>query len=828
MRILCWTFVYLFFWTATSGQMIFTGKVTDENGAPLQGASVQILNTDYGTITDARGVYRWNDVELPDGDHTLRVTYVGYQPQESTVGVKQSSNRYILTFQLEKQPVDLDELTVKATRANERTPMTFKTLDRPELEENNLGQDVPYVLRWTPSAVVTSDAGTGIGYTGIRIRGSDPSRINVLINGIPLNDAESQGVFWVNLPDFTTSVDNLQIQRGVGTSTIGVGAFGATINIKTTDVQEKPFARLSNTIGSFNTIKNNIQVGTGLIDDKFAFEGRLSRIESDGFIDRGSANLASYYVKGSYLGEKKALHLTVFSGHEVTYQSWFGVPAQFVDDEELRTFNPAGQKSDGTFHDNQVDDYRQTHVQLHYQQQFSPNLDGQIALHYTRGKGFFEEYIDETLNPFEAVLANYGLDDVILGGDTISSSDLVRRRWLDNNFYGANAYLNWESTDKRWNLTLGGAFSQYLGGHFGEVIWSEFGAESGPDYRYYDVDATKNDASSFLKASYKFGGNWVAFADLQYRFVDYKFERLRDGVEQQEVYNFFNPKIGMTTNWVDNQEAYVSLGVANREPSRFDFINADLDRQPRPERLYDLELGYRKGWKKGQLNVNFYYMRYEDQLALTGAINQDALPVRVNIDNSYRAGIELDGGVELAKGLNLSGAAAFSQNKIESFTEFIDNWDTGGQIPIQHSDTDLAFSPEVVANAELSYDILGALTTAKDQNLTLSLLGKYVGQQYIDNTSNENAVLDPYFFSDLRLEYNLSSTIFKELKLTFWVQNWLDARYSTNAWIYRYNSTFDGRDIDPYTQLEQGNTYNLTGFFPQAGRNYMFAVTVGF
>jgi iron complex outermembrane receptor protein len=797
------------------------GRVLDIDGNPLIGANVQLLKTKKGAITGIDG--RYNLTEVKSGKYTVRVSYLGYRTVTRDIDIPEAVQRYLLNIQMVEEVLELDELIVKSTRAGALTPMTYTNIDKETLEEANIGQDVPYLIRWTPSTVVTSDAGTGIGYTGIRIRGTDPTRINVTINGIPLNDAESQGTFWVNLPDFASSTNDIQIQRGVGTSTNGAGAFGATINLNTNKLQEKAYGRINTSLGSFATRKANASFGTGLIDEKFSFDGRISRINSEGFIDRGSADLESFYLSGTYLGKKSSLRLNVFSGHEVTYQAWNGVPAQYLDNPDLRTFNTAGMEKSGDPYDREVDDYTQTHYQAFYNRQFSRNLHFNLALHYTKGAGYFEQY------KAGEQLTDYGFSAISIGDTTITETDLIRRRWLDNDFYGTTFSLDYTSTDRKIGLTLGGAWNQYEGAHFGEVIWARYASESEIRDRYYDNDATKRDFNFFGKLNYQLTSLLNAYVDLQYRNVDYTFIGFdNDGanIQQDDQLHFFNPKFGLFYSIDTRSEAYASFAVANREPNRTDYTESTPTSRPNHESLYNLETGYRRTLQKAAFGVNAYYMYYRNQLALTGQINDVGEYTRRNIPESYRLGVELIGGVELVEGLNLNATATVSRNKIETFTEFVDNWDTGEQDIIVHNNTDIAFSPNVITSGELSYEFL---RDNPDASICLSWLNKYVSKQYIDNTSNENTVLDPYFFSDLRLQIDLNNKWIRNIGLTLMVQNLFDNQFSTNAWTYRYISAgYDGRPDDPYTRLEGGNTYNLTGFFPQAGRNYLIGLNLEF
>ena len=799
------------------GQTQINGRITDQNEKVLAGASVFLLETKQGTATDHAGNYVIQNVKK--GTYTLLATYVGYETNRQQILV--TENVQTISIQLKEQAVAFDQITVKATRASEKYPITHTNLNKEIIEKNNLGQDVPYLLRWTPSTVVTSDAGTGIGYTGIRIRGTDPSRINVTINGIPLNDAESQGVFWVDLPDFASSTDNIQIQRGVGTSTNGPAAFGATINLNTSVLHREAYAQMTASVGSFNTKKGNLSFGSGLIDNKFTLDGRISSIDSDGYIDRASVDLSSYYLSAAYIGRTNALRINTFSGKEITYQAWNGVPAQFIDNEELRTYNSAGTEKSGRPHDNEVDDYKQTHYQLLYSHQLNPNWDLSLTGNYTKGKGFFELYKGN------ADFEKYRLEPLEIGGTTISSSDLIERRWLDNDFYFNSIAANYTSNNQLLNINLGTAFSLYKGDHFGEVIWARFASQSENTHRYYENDATKKDFNLFGKASYQFAANWTSFLDLQYRNINYEFlgfDNNANNVTQTAAFNFINPKVGLTYQMDAKTSLYAYFGVANKEPNRSDFTDTSPNSRPLHETLYDTEVEFKKRWNKAAIEANVYYMNYKNQLVLTGQLNDVGEYTRVNVPNSYRLGLELVGGYQLTQNINLETSLTLSDNRIKSFTEYIDNWDTWQQETILHKNTQIAFSPRTILNANLSYEFF---PEKENQKLNLSLLTKYISQQGIDNTSNSNTILPAYNFSDIRIGYTLKTRFVKELGLTLLFRNIFDAKFSTNAWTYRYiSAAYDGRPNDPHTRLEEGSTYNLTGFYPQAGRNYLLGVII--
>lgn len=803
------TILTLFFSVLLVGQAQVEGVLTDENGNPIVGANLILQESRQGDATDAQGRYQIEQVK--PGIYTLVATYVGYQEVRTQITVEEGASRVQQHLQLSQRIFNLDGLTVTATRAGEKTPMTYTNVGKEELEERNLGQDVPYILRWTPSAIVTSDAGTGIGYTGIRIRGSDPTRINVTINGIPLNDAESQGVFWVNMPDFISSTNDVQVQRGVGTSTNGPGAFGATINLNTAKLHEQAYGTVNLSTGSFNTFKRNVTFGSGLLNGKFTLDGRLSKITSDGYIDRGSADLNSYFLSGAYMGKKSSLRFNLFSGHEITYQAWNGIPADLLDDPSTRTFNSAGTARQGEPYENEVDNYRQTHYQLLYNQQLENNWQLSLALHYTEGMGFFENYEGE------ADMATFNLTPITIGGTTISASDLIQRRWLDNDFYGGIFSLQHQTADEKLTSTLGGGYNIYEGAHFGEVIWARYASGSEWGDRYYENDAVKHDFNIYAKWNYELVAGLNAYLDLQYRMVDYEFLGFDDelqNVTQSAALNFFNPKVGLWYQPNEASELYLSFAVANREPNRNDYTENPISAVPRPERLYNTELGYRWQNEQGAFGANLYYMSYQDQLVLNGQINDVGEYIRVNVDESYRLGVELVGGVALAPQLRLDLNATFSDNTVRQFSEFIDQYDENfnwlGQQEVVRENTPLAFSPSVITGVDLSWEAL----SLSRQQLAFNLMGKYVGRQNIDNSGDAANVLDPYFFTDLGMHYRWQAKGLKEIGVRLLVRNLTNNLYETNAWSYRYQ-------FGSTTLVDQG-------FYPQAGINYLLGLSVSF
>jgi len=702
----------------------------------------------------------------------------------------------------------LKEVNVNALRAGEKTPVAFTNISEAEIEKGNLGQDLPYLISLTPSVVTTSDAGAGVGYTGFRIRGTDPTRINVTINGIPLNDSESQGVWWVNMPDFSSSIENIQIQRGVGTSTNGGSAFGASVNLKTDGLNKKAYAITNNSVGSFATLKNNIEFGTGLLNGKFAFDGRLSKISSDGYIDRATSDLKSLYLQGTYFGKKSVLKGIVFSGHELTYQAWNGVPLNYLDTN--RTYN-------SYTYENEVDNYKQTHYQLHYSQQLNDVTNFNIAGHYTHGEGYYEqEKLNQSLN-------SYGLQDIIIGSDTITKTNLVRRKWLNNDFGGLTYSLNHKIGNL--DLTLGGASNRYSGQHYGNVIWAQYASDASFNHQYYWNKAEKFDNNFYAKADYKYSEATQLYIDLQGRSIDYIFEGLDpegNAAEQEVNLEFFNPKFGLHHTLNESQVLYASFGVANKEPNRSDYTESSPESRPTHETLYDTEIGYKQVGNKMTFGANFYFMKYENQLVMTGKMNDVGGRTHVNVTESFRKGIELEGIYKLTTKLTWAANMTLSENKIVTpFIEDVDNWDTWGVDQVTHENTNLAFSPNIIWTSQLNYQF--------DKNTSIDLISKYVGEQFIDNTSSEDRMLNDYLVNNLRLTYDWESKIFKTAKVSLQINNLFNNEYISNAWIYRFISdNWDPRESDHYVNADSEKGYNMAGYFPQATRNYLLGLTLGF
>ncbi|GLR19470.1 TonB-dependent receptor [Portibacter lacus] len=804
-----------------TAQFSISGEIRNDENEALIGASVFLEGTSYGVITDDNGYYEIEDV--PEGEYILKATYLGYRPETESVNVIEDLE---VSFVLGGSIFGIEEIEINGTWVKKNMPFSYKNSERESIERLNLGQDVPYVLKYTPSMVVTSDAGAGIGYTGMRIRGSDPSRINVTINGVPLNDSESQLVFWVDLPDFASSAEEIQIQRGVGPSTNGTSAFGASINLKTNKVRLKPYMTVATGLGSFNTNKIGVSAGTGLLNNKFGFDIRYSAINSDGYIDRASSKLNSFAGTFNYVTESSSLNFNLMTGSEITYQAWNGLPYQLLETD--RTYNSAGTDKPGDPYKDEVDDYNQSHMQLHYNKAVNENLNINLKGHYTRGLGFFENYKgDEQLSDF-------GLSD-----PQMLDRDIVIQRWLDNHFYGVIAEFNYKDLEERHNLIYGVSANQYLGNHFGQVRW-----HSGLDFPvetldtailiapadYYRNLGNKIDFNTYGKWSYKFKDRFLTYLDLQYRYVNYAFEGYDDNgvlVDQVDNLSFFNPKAGISYLLNNDSKIYISYAVANREPNRNDYTESSTNSRPQHETLYDLELGYTLQTDVFSAGVNIYNMSYDNQLVLTGAINDVGEYSRQNVESSYRRGVEFDGGLKDFRGVHFLVNATLSENRIKSFTEYIDDWDNGGQIEKTYELTDLAFSPSIILANDMGVRLL---RNNQDHALSISLLSKYVGKQYIDNTSNENAALDAYFYNDLLFSYSFMGINFvKEIQLNFNVYNLFDQQYVSNAWVYRFSSEgYNPVADDPSARAEGEGTYNLTGLYPQAGRYFLVGLNFKF
>jgi len=785
-------------------QVTLKGKVVDkQTGQSLPGAHVLVKESLIVVTTNSKGEY---SLKLKKGDYNIDISFLGYHNLVAQVDLQTDKTQ---DFQLEEMSYMSDEVIVSAIRADDNTPITFENISAKDIAPINLGQDIPYLIALTPSTVVTSDAGAGVGYTAMRIRGSDQTRINVTLNGVPLNDPESFGVYWVNLPDLASSLSTMQIQRGIGTSTNGSGAFGASVNIETKKLSDKSFAKINASGGSFNTYKGTVSFGTGL-KKGFALEGRVSKIQSDGYIDRASSKLNSIFLSGGYYGKKNMVKFNYIDGHEITYQAWGGIPKDSL--ETNRTYNPEGEYFDDNgnrqYYDNQVDDYRQSHYQMFYSHEFPSNLVMNTALHYTRGYGYYESY------KMDRKYSKYELPNPIIGGDTITKTDMIQRKILDNHFYGGVFSLNYDDKE-RLQISYGLSYNIYNGDHYGRVIWAKKGNTGMPDRKWYDNSGDKKDFTTYAKASYLLLDNMNVFADMQYRHIDYDMKGTHDDLRdltQTHTFDFFNPKMGIFYEIDNNQSTYFSFGVGNREPSRGTYRDADLN-QPLPtsEKMYDYELGYDYKSTRVSFGANLYYMDYKDQLVLTGKINNVGDAIMINVPESYRAGIETTFAWAILDNLRWDFTATFSQNKIKDFTEYVDNWDYWSgigdpQYEKNLGETDISFSPNITAASLLSLEFFSGFT--------LSHVAKYVGKQYIDNTSNDDRSLNAYLLNDIRIDYIMHPNWAKDFGVFVKLNNVLNEKYESNAWVYRY--------------VSGGEESAMYGYYPQAGFNFLAGISFGF
>jgi len=706
----------------------------------------------------------------------------------------------------------LSEVLLKATKAKAIDPITQSNLTAQDLAPLNLGQDLPYLIQNLPGVVATSDAGAGIGYTGLRVRGSDATRVNVSINGIPYNDAESQGVFWVNLPDLGSSVQDLQLQRGVGSTAFGPGAFGASLNLSTLKAQTEPSLQIQSSGGSFNTQRHNLKFSSGPLADGFSFSGRLSKIDSDGYIERASSDLAAYWLQGDYVSERTKISLIGFGGREITYQSWYGIDQATLD--QNRRFNPAGAQYDDQgnlegFYDQQVDNYKQDHVQMLWSQDLSTRWNSQVSLNYTHGRGYFEEYVDSwysqsVLFSSDADLATYGLDPVMVDGQTINATDLVRRRWLNNNFYALNAHLNYKGPKLEWTS---GLYTSYYGGdHFGELIWARYAPEANPRQRYYSGNGDKNETSIFSKVNWRLDKHWSVYADLQERWISYRTSGITSDLVPLNVrqeYAFFNPKFGVTRDFGKDQLLFLSFGRSHREPRRSDFEQGVFT----PERLDDFELGWRAQGANYKYSVVAYYMDYQNQLVLTGAIDNSGAPIRATSGRSYRTGLELEGAWRFAQNWSLQSAVALSQNKNIDFVTTFDG-------ALQNlGTTDISFAPGLIASGTLVYEPF--------QGGRLSWTLRHVGDQFMSNTESAVSKLPAYSVHDLTLSYDMPEPfIGKSMSFQVLANNVFGAAFSSNGYYFTYD--------DDFSVPGTVTTIEGTGYYPQALFNILAGVTLGF
>jgi iron complex outermembrane recepter protein len=801
---------------------VLKGVVTDTLGNPLAGVNVLVLNNNQGVFTDGNGKY---SIELKPLVYNVQFSMLGFKTKGKTVTV--IGKETVLNVQLISEVYLTDEVIVAATRAGDNVPATYTDISRNDLDYLNRGSDITYMLELTPSAVATSESGNGLGYTNFRIRGTDHTRINVTVNGIPLNDAESHSVFWVNMPDFASSVESIQIQRGVGTSTNGAAAFGATMNFSTISSSIKPYARIQASAGSFNTFKESVSVGTGVLNNGLSFDMRLSKLNSDGYVDYSGSDHTSMYFSGAWRNADNLLKANIIYGKEITGISWWGVPADSLDTNP--TFNPAGQYIDAEgnrkYFEGQIDNYQQTHYQLLYSRKQGTHLYLNTALHYTKGGGYYQQIkdIDYELmygwgDLSEMALNYYKIPDIIVGNDTITHSDVIRRKMMDNHFFGGTFSANYELG--RLSSSLGGAWNRYIGDHFGNLVWMRYAGEAELDHEYYRNRGDKTDMNAFFKLNYQLTPELNIYGDMQYRHIEYIMEgndddRLPNGsqkvLDQQHTFDFINPKAGVFYQINNNMHTYFSFAIANREPTRTNFKDATGDdtKTPLPERLFDYELGYKYYSDKIHALVNLYYMDYLNQLIPTGEKSSVGYDIMTNVAESYRAGIEMAISVNPIKPLWFDANLTLSRNKITDFslwaTQYNEVWDEEF-VELNLGETDIAYSPNIITSGTLRYNLF--------KSFNVSYIAKFVGEQYFDNTMSEQRKLDSYFVNNIQLDYNIALKTKQELSLRLNINNVFNVKYSSNA----YGGVW----------YEQGDEKTWAYYYPQAGINFMLGLDFRF
>ncbi len=786
-----------------TGQSL-AGKVTDINGEPLAGASVIVEGTFQGVLTDAGGNYLIDGLKA--GSQRIRYSFIGYETQSREINLTGDAREDV---SLKPKAIITDDVIISATRAGDRTPLAYSNVTGGVLEKQNSGQGIPYLLSLTPSFVETSESGNGIGYTSLRIRGTDASRINVTIDGIPLNDPESQQVFWVDLPDLASSVDNIQVQRGVGTSSNGAGAFGASINIQTKGIENEPFAEINSAAGSFGTFRNSITAGTGLLKDRFAFQMRYSDLRSDGYVERTGSAHNSAFFSALYRTGKSLIKANVILGKEKTGIGWWGVPKEIL--EVNRRYNPAGEYTDEygivRYYDNETDNYTQNHYQLIFSRRMNDYLSLQSALHYTWGKGYYEEFRED------AGYSKYGLPPVSIGGINFDETDIVRRKWMANDFYGLVYSLNYKKD--KLDAKIGGGMNLYSGDHYGRIIWMRHPGSAESNHQWYFNNGEKREASLYGKADYSLSEQLSVFGDLQYRFVNYSLRGEDDDLKdigQSHSFSFFNPKAGLFYRLSSGQEAFLSLSVANREPTRTDFKEAagDSEATPRPERLYDLEAGYVFRSARSSVGLNLYGMYYRDQLVPTGELSNVGYSIMTNVEKSYRIGAEITAGFKPSGSIGLDMSLTISSNKIVNFLEHYIDYNTTDWSEEYRSNNlgtvDIAYSPSITGSSDLYANILPPLK--------VHLISKYVGRQYFDNTMNSERMLDPYFVSNAMIDFEPALKSLRGASLQLLVTNIFNVKYESNA----YGGNW----------FEDGQEKTWAYYFPQAGTGFMLRLGLKF
>jgi iron complex outermembrane recepter protein len=815
---LCLLFAFAFYSVYANSQFTLSGEVTDDNGEKLAGANILIEGTTKGTTTDFQGKYKIPDIE--SGTYKVVMSYVGYETIKREIIVK---NDVVIVFAAKPSITFSDEVVVKGLRASANDPITKTEVKKSDFEKQNIGQDLPVLLSLTPSSVTTSDAGAGVGYTGIRIRGADASRTNVTINGVPLNDAESQGVFWVDIPDFAENVENIQIQRGVGTSTYGTGSFGAGMNLQSTSYNPLPYSEVKLSGGSFGTFKNTIGIGTGLLNSKFTFDARVSMIKSEGFIDRSSSELQAYFLTAGYYSANDIIKVNIFGGKEQTYQAWNGIPKvklnndtkgiqdyiadnyySKADSENMVNSNP---RTYNFFtYKNQTDNYNQNHYQVHYLRKINNMISANITFHYTRGLGYYEEY-----KPSQN-LAAYQLEEIHINDSVISNTDIIRRLYLDNDFYGLIGSLNYSG--KETDISIGGALNEYYGRHYGRVIWSTYASNGAIDHEWYHGKGIKDDLTLYLKINHKLSDDLYLYCDMQHRNIQYDIKGTDKNIRnigQTHTFTFLNPKVGATFKLDDFNSMYVFYGISQKEPTRANYVDRKPGNSiPKPEKLYNFEMGYKLVYSNITAGLNYYMMVYTDQLVLTGALNDVGDPLMMNVNKSSRQGIELEISYNKGEWFKWMANATISSNKIRNFNDslgvYLDDGTYSSVFDKTYRNVDIAFSPSVIVANTLSFSF--------SKNIFTDLQSKYVGKQFIDNTQSDERMLKGYFVNNLVIKYLIKTKFIKYASFSLIVNNLFNSYYLTNGWVYRYK----------YAE----KIYTIDGYFPQAGINFLAGLKVNF
>ncbi|NOU48826.1 MAG: TonB-dependent receptor [Bacteroidales bacterium] len=790
-----------------SAQITLSGKIINQsNGSTLEGAQLRLKKSNQTTVSDVNGEFRFENMK--PGHYEMIVSHLGFTKAIESIELTQDN---YVTISMKEKVFLSDEIVVNATRASDKIPMTYTLIDQKKIKQQNHGTDLPFLLQSTPSLVVSSDAGSGIGYTNLRIRGTDLTSINVTLNGVPVNDPESHAVYFVDLPDLASSIDNIQIQRGVGTSSNGSAAFGASINLKTESPSTDAFAQINSTVGAFGSFKNTLSFGTGLSDKGFSLNGRLSKINSDGYIDRAKSDLKSYLLSASWSGKSTNIKFVATSGIEKTYQAWYGVPKDSLASNP--TYNPAGAMTDSLgnftgYYPNQTDNYQQDYYQLLVAQQFRSNLYLTSSIFLTQGKGYYEEW--ENNKPF----SEYGFPDILIGDQTISSTDLVQQKWLDNDYYGINLALQHQST--KFNTTIGLGWNNYSGDHFGYISWAKFASVSMNDTKWYESTGNKKDFNTFVKTIFQITNTLNLFADMQLRTIDYSITGIHDDLHdltQNHQFTFFNPKAGLHYSLDENNSFYASVALSNREPTRTIYRDASPTQKIFSEQLINVELGFKHNAKRVSIASNLFYMDYTNQFVLTGKINDVGAAIMTNVPKSFRFGIESSVGWKVMKKMDIAANLTLSSNKINNFTEYVDNWnywDDPENEPYQFENylgtTTISFSPSATANVNINYQILKGFGLVFNSN--------YVSRQYIDNTESIERSLDPYLTGSFQVNLTVNQHFFKTFEISAILNNVFNTAYESNAWVYSY--------------IYNNERSKLDGYFPQAGIHGMIGLTVRF